>query len=617
MDTKKEAQKTLKKYFGYDSFRKGQEEIVLSILDKKDILAVMPTGAGKSLCYEVPALMMDGVTIVISPLISLMKDQVDTLRARGIKADFINSQRSSMDNFHNLKDAESGKLKILYVTPERLLTPTFLEVMQNVNVSMITIDEAHTVSAWGRDFRKSYLDIAKFASLLKKRPVIAAFTATATEDVKEDIKKLLRLNKPFEITTGFDRPNIFFESHHTKDKIGFIIDYLSRHEEASGIIYCITRKDCEYVSDVLRMNGFDSEVYHAGMFEDDRSKVQNDFLFDKVKLIVATNAFGMGIDKPNVTFVIHYGMPKSLEAYYQEAGRCGRNGEISEAILLYNERDIKLNEYMIEKKDEDESLTRSEKLKLKKKEYDSLNAMVKYAKSKTCLRGVLLNYFGDDEIKSCDYCSNCISKTKLSDITLETKKILRTIEQVGENEDWEMILEILRGTDSKTKKVTSQILYDKKYEKIKTFGTLKLTRDNLKELLNYLIGEEVIKREFSESAMKNVLKITDKGNKVLKDNKRIFMRTNIDYNLLKKEKGMECDKKLFDLLKDARHEIAKIEKCPEHLICFDYTLRDIATLKPKTLSKLMDIKGLGEFKVKKFGDVFCEVVRIYEKGGLR
>lgn len=389
----------LKKYFGYESFRPGQEKIVSNLLNNKDCLGIMPTGAGKSICYQIPALAFSGITIVISPLISLMKDQVDTLNKKNIPAIYINSTLSFSTYTTILQNAFDGKYKIIYIAPERLQVTKFVEFLNNISISMIAIDEAHCVSQWGHDFRKSYLEISKVISKLSVRPVIAAFTATATTAVRDDIIKILNLKNPFILTTGFDRENLSFNVLSPSSKKKFIVNYLENNPKISGIIYCLTRKHVDTLYYYLKSLSFNVTKYHGGMSEKQRNKNQDDFILDKYSIMIATNAFGMGIDKPNIRFVIHYNMPKDLESYYQEAGRAGRDHLASECFLLFSKSDIMLNKYLIE---------HGNKFTNHYNEYQKLNQIITYCNTKNCLRRYMLEYFGEHpNFKICNYCSNC------------------------------------------------------------------------------------------------------------------------------------------------------------------------------------------------------------------
>ena len=386
--------KILKEYFGYSDFREGQEDIVDCLLSGRDALCIMPTGAGKSICYQVPALAFEGITVVISPLISLMKDQVTALVQSGISAAYINSSLSESQYTKVFQNAEREKYKIIYVAPERLTTTEFMNLCEKINVSMVAVDEAHCVSQWGQDFRPSYLKISEFINMLKVRPVVSAFTATATKEVKNDILKLLELDNPLVVTTGFDRPNLFFSVIRPKAKSAILLELIKERKDKSGIVYCATRKAVEEVCVLLNDNGFSATRYHAGLSETERKENQEDFLYDRSQIMVATNAFGMGIDKSNVSFVIHYNMPKNIESYYQEAGRAGRDGEEADCILLYSSQDVHTNQFLIEKSDANPELSEEEQNAVRQKDMERLKYMTYYCTTSDCLRGFILKYFG-------------------------------------------------------------------------------------------------------------------------------------------------------------------------------------------------------------------------------
>ncbi|MDD2402780.1 MAG: DNA helicase RecQ, partial [Clostridia bacterium] len=470
----------LKQYFGYDKFKKGQEELIEHILKGQDVLGIMPTGAGKSICYQIPALMSDGVTIVISPLISLMKDQVDALGEMGIKAAFINSSLSTREFRKVLSNARLGIYKLIYVAPERMETESFLQLIKTIKVSLIAVDEAHCVSQWGHDFRPSYVRIADMVDLLPQRPMVAAFTATATPQVKEDIIRLLKLSTPFVLITSFDRENLYFGVTKPENKPKFLVDYLqmSINEDKPGLIYCSTRKTVEMVSEKLDKKGFSVTKYHAGLPEKERTENQDDFLYDRKQIMVATNAFGMGIDKSNIRFVIHYNMPKNMESYYQEAGRAGRDGVASECILLFSTADIVINKFLIEKSSDSYDKTG---------DYQKLNKMVDYCNTDNCLRKYILNYFGEMNFPSvCNNCSSCNNEIERTDITVEAQKILSCIKRMDERFGGGVVADVLKGAN--TGKIRAN-----GFDKLSTYGIMRdYSKDTIKELISYLVAENYV-----------------------------------------------------------------------------------------------------------------------------
>lgn len=422
----------LKEYFGHDSFREGQDRITDSLLGGRDVLGIMPTGAGKSICYQVPALMFDGITIVVSPLISLMKDQVSALVQSGVAAAYINSSLTHAQYLKVLQNTESGKYKIIYVAPERLCAPAFLGICRNLNIFMVAVDEAHCVSQWGQDFRPSYLKIPDFIDSLNSRPVVGAFTATATGAVRDDIKTLLRLVSPLVVTTGFDRPNLFFSVMQPKNKSIELMKLIKERKNESGIVYCSTRKAVEEVCELLQKNGFAATRYHAGLDENERRRNQDDFVYDRAAIIVATNAFGMGIDKSNVSFVIHYNMPKNMESYYQEAGRAGRDGRSADCILLYSAKDVRTNQFLINNSEPNPDLTEDEQEEVRRRDRERLKQMTFYCTTHKCLRKFILEYFGDKGPERCEKCSNCLSNHENTDITVDAQKIMSCVARTGQ-----------------------------------------------------------------------------------------------------------------------------------------------------------------------------------------
>ncbi len=445
----------LRQYFGYDTFREGQETLIDGILEGRDVLGIMPTGAGKSLCYQVPALLLPGITLVISPLISLMKDQVEALILAGVPAAYINSSLTAAQYGRTLARAREGRYKIIYVAPERLATEGFSDFAEHAEISMLTVDEAHCVSQWGQDFRPSYLEIAEFAARLsvdretgeqKKRPVVSAFTATATKEVGEDIVRLLELREPLRILTGFDRKNLYFEVRHPSDKKDALLRILAEHTEESGIVYCSTRKNVEEVCEFLCVQGYRAARYHAGLDEEERSRAQEDFLYDRRTVMVATNAFGMGIDKSNVSFVVHYNMPKNIESYYQEAGRAGRDGEPASCILLYGGQDVITNQFLIDRAGENDDLDEETRELIRERDRQRLKAMTFYCHTRDCLRAYILKYFGEASDSYCGNCGNCLRNFEETDITIEAQKILSCVKRTGQRYGVKLIVDVLRGS---------------------------------------------------------------------------------------------------------------------------------------------------------------------------
>lgn len=520
----------LKDYFGHDSFRDGQEQIVDALLDGRDALCIMPTGAGKSMCYQIPALLFDGVTIVVSPLISLMKDQVGSLVQSGVPAAYINSSLSYPQFLRVLSNVEHGKYKIIYVAPERLLTDGFLDTCKKIKISMVAVDEAHCVSQWGQDFRPSYLKIISFVESLANHPIVGAFTATATNDVKEDIKKILRLENPFEITTGFDRPNLFFGVIKSSSKDEKLIDLIRERGDRSGIVYCATRKNVESVCELLCDNGFSAARYHAGLDEYERRKNQEDFVFDRKNIMVATNAFGMGIDKSNVTYVIHYNMPKNIESYYQEAGRAGRDGGEADCILLYSPKDVRLNRFMIENSEGNDELTIEENEQIRERDFERLKYMTFYSTTNDCLRGFILRYFGGEKKAYCGKCSNCLSVHKLVDVTIDSQKIMSCIARTGQRYGKTVICDVLKG--SKSEKILKAELNNQS-----TYGIMKeVTARHIFGTIDFLAEKEYI----SADNETEVLKLLPKSRDVLFGRERLVMKKVETPKRLSKRTAPKC-----------------------------------------------------------------------------
>ena len=606
--TPKEA---LKAVFGYDSFRQGQESVINAVLDGRDILAVMPTGAGKSLCYQVPAMLLSGITLVISPLISLMQDQVKALNEAGVDAAFINSSLSEKEMHDTFKNASKGQYKIIYVAPERLMSEGFVRLAKGVEISMITVDEAHCISQWGQDFRPSYMDIAEFVNVLDKRPIISAFTATATQNVREDIICSLGLTNPYFLVTGFDRENLFFQVDKPQSKDRFILDYLDRHKGESGIIYCATRKNVDSLYTLLKKRNISVAKYHAGISIEERKQMQDDFVFDYTSIVIATNAFGMGIDKSNVRFVIHYNMPSSMENYYQEAGRAGRDGLNSECILLFSHQDIIINRFLLEHKDFSD-IDPTDAMTIRERDIKRLQIMEGYCYTTECLRNYILKYFGEDPKKPCDDCGNCLRQFETLDMTDEAKKIINCIYESRGRYGKNIIMDTVLGAKTARLEEIGASEY-------KSYGVLESSNKNL---LRRLI-EELLLEGYIQTGEYQVLKLGDISKLKLKDTKVLVKITDEDKATNRKLKPKKNIKgmdsltssgfKLFDKLKELRLEIAREEKMPPYIVFNDKTLIDMCAKTPTTKSDMLNVSGVGENKYGKYGERFIAVIKEYAK----
>ena len=595
----------LQHYFGYGAFRPGQEELVDGILEGKDVFGIMPTGGGKSICYQLPGLMLPGVTIVISPLISLMHDQVMALKAAGIPGAYINSSLSFPQLRAVYRNLLLGKYKIVYVAPERLESEGFLDAVMQMDISMVAVDEAHCISQWGQDFRPSYLRIVDFIARLPRRPVIAAFTATATQKVREDVKRILGLHSPVEVVTGFDRPNLYFEVLHPEFKEAELLKLLEKRKRRSGIVYCATRKSVEHICEYLTDRGYAATRYHAGLEESERMANQDAFLYDEKTVMVATNAFGMGIDKSNVNFVIHYNMPKSLEAYYQEAGRGGRDGSNADCILLYGPKDVQTARYFIENGSDNEDLTEDQRELIKKQDYERLEAMVTYCKTRSCLRGWILEYFGQKHPEVCGACGSCAKEYEKKDITKEAQMILSCVRRIKDHLGYYVgkptVVRTLQG--SREKKTIELGLNE-----LSTYGLLKTMSANaIKELISRLEDGGYLTTELEHQT----LRLTEKSSGVL------YLGEQVEILVLKEEKlqkvdddGMtEDERELFDLLRECRSNLARQNGVAPFMIFSNATLMDMAKKHPTNMTAFKRVSGVGEMKASWYGKDFLKVLK--------
>ena len=601
----------LKQYFGHSEFRPGQGDIIDHILAGQDCLGVMPTGAGKSVCFQVPALMFSGTSIVISPLISLMKDQVEGLRQSGVNAAFINSSLDLWEYRQVLDNASSGLYKILYVAPERLTADGFLSMCRGLDIPLVAVDEAHCVSHWGQDFRPSYLKISEFVEQLPKRPVLAAFTATATDIVKDDIVRILGLRQPFSVTTGFDRPNLYFEVRPTeqRNKNAVLLGIIREMQGRSSIVYCSTRKNVEAVTDFLRLNGVNVRSYHAGMPDDERRSAQEDFTYDRCNVIVATNAFGMGIDKSDVALVVHYNMPKDLESYYQEAGRAGRDGSPARCILLYSKGDVRTAEFIIDHGREESGLTPAEQEKMRLRDHERLKQMTFYSTTPRCLRHFILKYSGEDSPAECGKCSSCNAEMDTLDITVEAQKVISCVyrlKQRGRSGGKVLVSGILCGSESEQIKEGG-------YDTLSTYGIMKDVRQTyVREIIDHLELQGLL----SVSDDYHTLEITPDGDEFIRSRRTLLMKRSkraADISAVTQfsnSDGVE-DPELMKRLRELRKKFADTLGVPAFVVFSDASLRDMCAKKPTTKQEFLCISGVGSVKAERYGKDFVRVVSEY------
>lgn len=593
----------LEQYFGYASFRPGQEDLIDALLRGQDAVGIMPTGAGKSLCFQVPALLLSGITLVISPLISLMKDQVGALVQNGVRGAYLNSSLTWGQYRTALRNARAGVYKIIYVAPERLLTPEFLDFAQSASIDMVVIDEAHCVSQWGQDFRPSYLDIPEFVNALPRRPVVSAFTATATPQVRRDILSLLQLRHPFVTVTSFDRPNLYFEVLRPKDKLQELLRLLGERREKSGIVYCATRKSVEEVCDVLREQGFSATRYHAGLEDGERQANQNDFLYDRATVMVATNAFGMGIDKSNVSYVIHYNMPKDLESYYQEAGRAGRDGQNAECFLLFGGQDIALNRFLLAHGEDNQDLDEQAREVLARRGEERLQAMAGYCYTTACLREYILHYFGEHAPTRCENCANCTGHFEERDVTSIAREIAVCVGHLRDRFGVKMVLDVLRG--SKSEKVLRQ-----GFDRYPSYGKLSAYREEeLREVINTMVLHNFLEQTDGTYPL---LRRGDRAFDLLRGDARVILRVRQDGKSPQKKTSLQdlpkSDPELYQRLRQLRGKLSALQNVPVYVIFSNATLEAMAAYQPTTPGEFLDVPGVGQAKLQRYGKAFLEEI---------
>jgi len=584
-----QARELLRAHFGYSSFRKGQEEAILSVLEGKNTVCIMPTGGGKSICYQIPALVLSGTTLVISPLISLMKDQVDSLLQVGIEATFINSSLSIQEANERLNEAMHGRYKLLYIAPERLESQEFVETIKQLNIPLIAIDEAHCISQWGHDFRPSYLQIQKMVDKLSRTPIVMALTATATPKVREDICRSLHIPEENKVITGFERENLSFQVIKGQDRDTFLRSFVKKNEQEGGIVYAATRKTVDQLFEKLQKEGVSVGRYHAGMSDNDRKHEQEKFLRDETTVMVATSAFGMGIDKSNIRYCIHYQLPKNMESYYQEAGRAGRDGLPSECILLYSSQDVQVQRYLI-----DQSADRSRI----SQELDKLQSMVDYCHTESCLQSFILEYFGETDHTSCGRCGNCTDARSSVDVTKEAQMVLSCIIRMGQRFGKTAVAKVLTG--SKDRKII-----EFGFDQLPTYAILKeKSAKEVSEFIEFLISQDLIGVE--QGAYPTIF-VAPSGKEVLLGKKLVFRKEIIEV------KEVSNRDPLFEELRAVRKTIAEQEQVPPFVIFSDATLKDMCIKLPITSEEFLNVNGVGELKLEKYGAVFLSVIENFCK----
>ncbi|WYP24807.1 DNA helicase RecQ [Alkalihalobacillus sp. FSL W8-0930] len=580
-----DARRLLQQTFGYESFRSGQQRVISHVLNGQDTLAIMPTGGGKSICYQIPAMLLQGLTIVISPLISLMKDQVDALNELGIASTYLNSTLSAQEEFARTERIKDGQYKLVYVAPERLENFAFQRLLSSIDISLVAIDEAHCMSQWGHDFRPSYMKIPQWIEQLQPRPNVLALTATATKDVQNDLKAHLAISEDHAVVTGFARTNLSFQVMKGVDKRAFVTRFVNQRKGEPGIIYVSTRKEAEQIASHLEKKSFTCGIYHGGMSDVERATSQEDFLYDRVEMMVATNAFGMGINKSNVRYVIHYNLPKNIEAYYQEAGRAGRDGEKGDCILLFGGQDIRTQQFFIEQSDADATYKQNEFYKLQK--------MISYCHTESCLQQTILRYFGDDSDEPCGRCSNCLQQGEKQECTKEAQMVFSCIKRTRERFGTMMIAQILTGS-------TNQKIKQFGLDKLPTYGLMKQqTAKSVQSFIDYLVAEEYLQRTNSEYP---TIELTERAVNVLLGNEQVMRRIEPET-----KEPEELDE-VFAVLRELRKELASASGIPPYLVFSDKTLKEMSKYIPQTEEEFGSISGVGEQKKTKYAEAFIQAL---------